>query len=203
MALHPLRRGLAATALSALAVLVVGLAGPTAAHAATANTLTSYTFQAQSTSYWCGPAATRLALTARGYAPAQSTLANALPTDTNGTDSITQVMRVLNSYANVNNWYEHKVINSNSAAEQNLLQYDITFDIDRGYVLVLNVRGGRTDTAGVYHNYPGGHYLTVVGYSSSGAYAVIEDVALGSGHRYTMSLANVAWWVWSTTGYTA
>lgn len=195
-----LRRSLVAALLSA-AVGAVGHASP--ASAATASTLTTYTFQAQQTSYWCGPAATRLALTVRGYAPSQGTLAASLPTDTAGTDSITQVMTVLNSYPNVHNWYEHKVINSNSAAEQNLLKYDIVFDVDRNYALVLNVRGGRYDTAGAYHNYPNGHYLTVVGYTSSGANAVIEDVALGSGHRYTMTLANLSWWIWSTTGYTA
>ncbi|MDI1461246.1 C39 family peptidase [Catellatospora sp. KI3] len=200
---HTLRRGALATLLSVAAAATIGLTSVDTAHAATARTLTTYSFQAQQTGYWCGPAATRLALTQRGYAPSQSSLASKLPTDTAGTDSITQVMRVLNSYANVNGWYEHKVVNSNSAAEQNLLKYDIVFDVDRNYALVLNVRGGRTDTAGVYHNYPGGHYLTVVGYTNSGAYAVIEDVALGSGHRYTMSLANLSWWVWSTTGYTA
>ncbi|GHJ47362.1 hypothetical protein Cs7R123_47040 [Catellatospora sp. TT07R-123] len=200
---YTLRRGTIATVLTLVAAATASVTGAGTADAATAKTLTTYSFQAQQTGYWCGPAATRLALTQRGYAPSQSSLASTLPTDVNGTDSITQVMRVLNSYANVNNWYEHKVVNNNSAAEQNLLKYDIVFDVDRNYALVLNVRGGRTDTAGTYHNYPGGHYLTVVGYTSSGAYAVIEDVALGSGHRYTMSLANLSWWVWSTSGYTA
>jgi len=43
-------------------------------------------FQYQQTGYWCGPAATRIALSARISPPSQQQLANELPTTTNGTD---------------------------------------------------------------------------------------------------------------------
>src|SRR3954451_21066706 len=48
-------------------------------------------FQYQQTGYWCGPAATRIALSARISPPSQQQLANELPTTTNGTDWIGQV----------------------------------------------------------------------------------------------------------------
>ena len=54
-------------------------------------------YQAQSTGYWCGPAATRIALSARMNPPSQQALANQLPTTVNGTDTIDQVRRTLNA----------------------------------------------------------------------------------------------------------
>src|SRR4029079_5726547 len=41
-------------------------------------------FQYQQTGYWCGPAATRIALSARISPPSQQQVANELPTPTNG-----------------------------------------------------------------------------------------------------------------------
>src|SRR5262245_17744084 len=64
-------------------------------------------FQYQQTGYWCGPAATRIALSARISPPSQQQLANELPTTTNGTDWIGQVTRVLNNHLGTG-WYETK-----------------------------------------------------------------------------------------------
>jgi peptidase C39-like protein len=49
-------------------------------------------YQVQSTGYWCGPAATRIALSARIAPPSQQTLADQLGTTTNGTDWIGQAI---------------------------------------------------------------------------------------------------------------
>src|SRR5262249_23003396 len=45
-------------------------------------------YQIQQTGYWCGPASTRIALSARISPPSQQELADQLPTTVNGTDSI-------------------------------------------------------------------------------------------------------------------
>lgn len=58
--------------------------------------IVEHDYQIQETGYWCGAAATRVALSARIAPPTQQALANQLPTTTNGTDWIGQVTRTLN-----------------------------------------------------------------------------------------------------------
>lgn len=94
-------------AISALAVAAGSAATLTsAAPAQAANwVVLNHEYQAQATGYWCGPAATRIALSARIAPPSQQTLANALGTTVNGTDYIGQVTGVLNNYLGTG-WYE-------------------------------------------------------------------------------------------------
>src|SRR5687767_11564958 len=61
-------------------------------------------YETQSTGYWCGPTATKMALSARINPPSQGSLANQLPTSTNGTDWIGQVTRTLNNNLSAS-WY--------------------------------------------------------------------------------------------------
>src|SRR3954454_5425470 len=61
-------------------------------------------YQAQTTSYWCGPTASSMALSARMPAPTQQAMANQLHTTTNGTDWIGQVTGVLNANLKAS-WY--------------------------------------------------------------------------------------------------
>jgi hypothetical protein len=173
----------------------------------------SYSFQTQETYYNCGPASTRLALTALGYYPAQGragdsvssgTVAGMLHTTTDGTDSIYNVTYALNTMGHTS-WYESKLIHYPvPSSELSLLKSDVYYDIARDHVIVANVIGHEYDDAGVYHNYATGHYLTVVGFTQNGADVLIEDVAIASTgrHQYWMSAVNLADWI-ANKGYSA
>ncbi|MFB7211813.1 C39 family peptidase [Streptomyces sp. NPDC056255] len=206
---------LAAAAIAALATAGVLVPAGTAAAQypppeggyPAAKTLSAYKFETQSTYYYCGPAATRLALTQRGKTFSQTTLAGDLKVEQNGkqTDNIGLVTKTLNSRGGTS-WYENKWIPGNTAtsAQVKRLKADIRLDINSGYVIVANVYGTAYDTKGKQHSYNQGHYLTVVGYTSDGDSAVIEDIAIGSsgGHQYTMTTQKLATWI-ASRGYSA
>ncbi|MFF2328891.1 MULTISPECIES: C39 family peptidase [unclassified Streptomyces] len=171
------------------------------------KTLSAYSFQTQSKYYYCGPAATRLALTQRGKTVSQKTLAKDLEVETHEqqTDNIGLVTKALNKRLKTS-WYESKKINGNTASSAAVkrLKADIKYDIYRGHVIVANVYGTAYDTAGTKHTYNQGHYLTVVGYTKSGDRAIIEDIAYKSSsrHRYTMTTKKLATWI-ASKGYSA
>ncbi|MFE7105323.1 C39 family peptidase [Streptomyces sp. NPDC057575] len=206
---------LAAAAITALATAGVLVPAGTAAAQYPApeggypakKTLSSYKFQTQSTYYYCGPAATRLALTQRGRTVSQKTLAGDLKVEQNGkqTDNIGLVTKALNKRGKTS-WYENKWIPGNTAtsAQVKRLKADIRLDINKGYAIVANVYGTAYDTKGRKHAYNQGHYLTVVGYTNSGDSAVIEDIAISSSktHKYTMTTKKLATWI-ATRGYSA
>lgn len=170
-------------------------------HPATAKTL-PITWQGQQTYYYCGPASTRMALSARISPPSQDTLAAALGTDTNGTDDISNVVPVLNQYLGIN-WYERKPVSDPpTQAQRDLLKQDLVFDVDRGYAMVANVVSGWRPPG-----YPSGtiyHYVAVIGYADDGDSAVIADPAGagagGSGwvnvpETYTISTYDLGTWI--------
>lgn len=193
--------------LRVLAVLLAVLGGllVTAApsQAATSKVL-SYQFQWQENYYYCGPAATRIALTARGYYYSQSYIAGQLGTTTNGTNSAADTTRVLNNLG-YTGFYETKWIPGSMAtqAEIDRLRWDLVYDIDRNYPIVANVVGTAIDTDGDAHSYAGGHYLTVVGYSNDGATAKLADPADAYGYGwYWMDTTRLANWI-AERGYSA
>ncbi|MFE7042654.1 C39 family peptidase [Streptomyces atratus] len=206
---------LAAAAVAALAT--VGILVPAGSAAAqyptpdrvipTSKTLSAYKFQKQKENYYCGPAATRLALTQRGKKVSQKTLAGDLKVEQNGkqTDNIGLVTKVLNKRLK-GSPYKNKWIPGNDAttAQVKRLKKDIKDDINKGYVIVANVYGTAYDTKGRKHAYNQGHYLTVVGYTNSGDNAVIEDIAISSSktHKYTMTTKKLATWI-ASKGYSA
>ncbi|MCX5343805.1 C39 family peptidase [Streptomyces atratus] len=171
----------------------------------TSKTLSTYKFQQQKTFYYCGPAATRLALTQQGKIVSQKTLAKNLKVEENGqqTDNIDLVTKVLNKRLK-GSPYKSKWIPGDDAtsAEVKRLKKDIKDNINKGYVVVANVYGTAYDTAGKKHAYNQGHYLTVVGYTKSGDRAVIEDIAKSKGHKYTMTTKKLATWI-ASKGYSA
>jgi hypothetical protein len=180
----------------------VVLAG-TPASAATSREL-PYEFQWQANYYYCGPAATRIALTGRGYYYTQDYIASRLGTTTNGTNSAADTTRVLNSLGGTS-FYETKWIPGGSAtrAEIDRLVWDVVYDIDRGYPLVANVVGSAMDTDGDWHSYSGGHYLTVTGYSVDGWRAKLADPADANGYGwYWMDTERLAHWI-AARGYSA
>lgn len=134
-------------------------------------------FEYQQTSYRCGPAATRIALSARGVAVTQQLMADALPTDENGTDWIGQVTAVLSGYVG---WYETKEMPNDppTQAQRDLLWDDITLDLGKGYAPVTNI-------VAPPGNHPPGypsdqtiwHYFTVIGYNPDNQEVLIADPA--------------------------
>ncbi|HEY3562895.1 MAG TPA: C39 family peptidase [Kribbella sp.] len=135
-------------------------------------------FQYQQTGYWCGPAATRIALSARISPPSQQQLANELPTTTNGTDWIGQVTRVLNNHLGTG-WYETKEMPNDppTQAQRDLLWRDIVLDIDNNYPIVANIVAPANNHPPGYPNYTIYHYFTVIGYDSGDMTVLIADPA--------------------------
>ena len=138
----------------------------------------SIDFQYQQTGYWCGPAATRIALSARMSAPSQQELANQLGTDEDGTDWIGQVTGVLNNRLNTG-YYETKEMPNvpPTQAQRDLLWNDIQYDIDRGYAIVANIVAPASNHPPGYPNYTIYHYFTVIGYDTSDSTVLIADPA--------------------------
>ena len=174
---------------------------PVTAARAAARTL-PYTWQGQSRYYYCGPAATRIALSARMSPPSQDTLAASLGTDTDGTDDAANVVATMNHFLNTT-WYERKPVSDPpTQAQRDLLKQDLVFDVDRGYAIVANVVSGWRPPG-----YPSGtiyHYVAVVGYADNGDSAVIADPAgAGAGgsswsnvpKTYTISTWNLGTWI--------
>jgi hypothetical protein len=135
-------------------------------------------FQYQQTGYWCGPAATRIALSARISPPSQQQLANELPTTTNGTDWIGQVTRVLNNHLGTG-WYETKEMPNDppTQAQRDLLWRDVVLDIDNNYPIVANIVAPAGNHPPGYPNYTIYHYFTVIGYDDSDQTVLIADPA--------------------------
>ena len=140
-------------------------------------------YQVQETGYWCGPAATRIALSARGVYRSQGDLAAELGTHTGGTDWIGQVTRVLGGYVG---WYETKEMPNDppTQAQKDLLWRDIVLDIDNGYAIVANIVAppgnqppGYPPDQTIYH------YFTVIGYDDVNRTVLIADPASFSGNQ--------------------
>lgn len=152
-------------------------------------------YQVQSTGYWCGPAATRIALSARISPPSQATLAAQLGTTVNGTDSITQVTGVLNADLGTG-WYETKQMPNDppTQAQRNLLWNDVVLDINNNYPIVANIVAppgnqppGYPSDQTIYH------YFTVIGYDDANSTVLIADPASFSGNQiYWLSFNQLA-----------
>jgi hypothetical protein len=163
-------------------------------HTDTANTL-SIDYQVQQTGYWCGPAATRIALSARISPPSQADLAAQLGTTENGTDYIGQVTGVLNNDLGTG-WYETKNMPNDppTQAQRDLLWNDIVLDINNNYPIVANIVAppgnqppGYPSDQTIYH------YFTVIGYDDANSTVLIADPASFSGNQiYWLSFDQLA-----------
>jgi hypothetical protein len=193
----------------------IGVAGaiamtPTAAQAAPlipgapeTYRIPSYDNQLQPNGFYCGPAATRIALTAHGFTPPQVGIAGALGTTEAGTASINEVTRVLNNHVGAR--YGSVEISNRDAtqAQTDQLQRDVVYSINQNDPVVANVAGTTMDTDGEYHSYPGGHYLTITGYTDEGRRVIVTDPAdrVGS-NEYQVPTDWMADWI-ATRGYTS
>jgi hypothetical protein len=184
-----MRLRLLAAVMATTATLTVGaLAAPAIAGAAPVSTRSQHVlnvdYQVQDTGYWCGPAATRIALSARGINVSQADMAAQLGTTTNGTDWIGQVTGVLDNYVG---WYETKEMPNDppTQGQRDLLWNDIVLDINNGYAIVANIVAppgnqppGYPSDQTIYH------YFTVIGYDDSNMTVYIADPASFSGNQF-------------------
>nr|WP_091556852.1 C39 family peptidase [Micromonospora pattaloongensis] len=160
--------------------------------------------QLQPNYYYCGPAATRIALSADGHAMDMDAIAAKLGTTTDGTNSAEDITRVLNGVLG-GDTYKMTTIPGPTAkpAEVDKLKADVVRAVDGGRAVVANIAGTATDIEGGSHSFEGGHYLTVVGYSDKGNTVEIADPANPAGAvTYKMTTDTLANWI-ATRGYAA
>ncbi|MEU8050258.1 MULTISPECIES: C39 family peptidase [Micromonospora] len=162
-----------------------------------------YDYEAQTTYYYCGPAAVRNALSATGIDGTQDDLAARLGTTEMGTNSAYDTTRVLNEMVK-GEPYRTRLIPGGAAtpAETERLRADVVKAVSAGRGVVVNIAGDATDVDGGWHSFPGGHYIAVVGYRDSGRTVRIADSADPAVPAYWISTAALAHWA-ATRGYSA
>ncbi|WP_189198438.1 C39 family peptidase, partial [Micromonospora fulviviridis] len=194
-----------------------GIAGPAiAAHAAPAENTTKVTtdrkghgereldvrYEAQPNFYYCGPAATRNAISVLGKNIDVDAMAKEMGTTEAGTNSINDITPVLNK--ETGKTYRSVEIRDGKADDKqtDTLRADIVRTVDDGRAVVANIAGTATDTDGNTHSFEGGHYISVVGYRDNGKTVTIADSADPNMASYRMSVDNLADWI-ATRGYSA
>ncbi|MEU8259231.1 C39 family peptidase [Micromonospora sp. NPDC048999] len=169
--------------------------------ATAAGAIADYQYQAQPNGYYCGPASTRIALSAEGMQVSQDKLASELGTTLNGTDSAFDITRVLNDHTGGK--YKTTEIQDNVATQAQIdqLRADVKTAVDQGRPVVANILGTALDVDGVAHSYTG-HYLTVVKYKDDGNTVLIADPASPGEPTYWMNVTDLANWI-ASRGYSS
>ncbi|GGS09494.1 hypothetical protein GCM10010169_62790 [Micromonospora fulviviridis] len=200
-----------------IAATAGGIAGPAiAAHAAPAENTTKAVadrkghgereldvrYEAQPNFYYCGPAATRNAISVLGKNIDVDAMAKEMGTTEAGTNSINDITPVLNK--ETGKTYRSVEIKDGKADDKqtDTLRADIVRTVDDGRAVVANIAGTATDTDGNTHSFEGGHYISVVGYRDNGKTVTIADSADPNMASYRMSVDNLADWI-ATRGYSA
>ncbi|NES26416.1 phytochelatin synthase [Micromonospora terminaliae] len=173
---------------------VAAHAAPSAAVKGKGERSAGYEYEAQPNFFYCGPASTRIALSAEGKEVSQDELAAKLGTTENGTDSAIDITRVLNEYTGGK--YKTTEIRDDVATKEQVerLRADVKAAVDQGRPVVANILGGALDIDGVEHSYPG-HYLTVVEYKDDGNTVLIADPASPNEPTYWMDVTELANWI--------
>ena len=165
--------------------------------------LTNSEVQIQPNYYYCGPAATRIALSAHGKAMNFDDIAGLLGTTESGTNSAFDVTKALNKVLGSNRYHTTEIKGQRATPqEMDKLQADIARAVSHGDVVVANIAGTVADTDGMIHSYEGGHYLTVIGYSDHGRMARIGDPASPDKPTYSLSTIDLANWI-ASRGYSS
>ncbi|HVH43594.1 MAG TPA: C39 family peptidase [Labilithrix sp.] len=142
-------------------------------------------YEVQHTPFWCGPASTRIALSARIHPPHQAGLAWDLGTTIAGTDYIGQVTGVLNRYLGPGT-YETRTLPNDPITpwEKDRLWRDIVASIDNNFPLVANI-------VAPPHNHPPGypnstiyHYFTIIGYNPDNRQVFVADPGFFGGNAF-------------------
>ncbi|SIN13688.1 C39 family peptidase [Micromonospora cremea] len=160
-------------------------------------------YEAQPNFYYCGPAATRNALSVQGKNIDVDAMAKEMGTTEAGTNSINDITPVLNKETG-KDAYRSVEISSSSADDKQTgkLRADIVHTVDEGRAVVANIAGTTTDVDGAVHSFEGGHYISVVGYRDGGETVKIADSADPNMASYWISVDNLADWI-ATRGYSA
>jgi len=161
---------------------------------ATTWTVVNIQYQVQSTSFWCGPAATRIALSARIAPPSQQTLANQLGTTSNGTDWIGQVTGVLNADLGGAFYSTTEMPNDPpSPAQRDQLWRDVVLGVDANFPIVANIVAPASNHPPGYPDETIFHYFTAIGYNPNTREVYIADPANFSGNsQYWLTLDKLA-----------
>jgi Peptidase_C39 like family len=158
-------------------------------------------YEAQPNFYYCGPAATRNALSVQGKDINVDAMAKEMGTTENGTNSINDITPVLNKETGKNAYHSVEISNPTADDKQtDKLRDDIVRTVDDGRAVVANIAGTSTDTDGNTHSYEGGHYISVIGYRDDGKVVTIADSADPNMASYRISVEHLADWV-ATRGY--
>ncbi|MFJ5615117.1 C39 family peptidase [Micromonospora sp. NPDC093243] len=159
-------------------------------------------YEAQPNFYYCGPAATRNALSVQGKNINVDDMAKEMGTTEAGTNSINDITPVLNKETGKADAYHSvEIRNSNADDKQtDTLRADIVRTVDDGRAVVANIAGTSTDTDGTTHSFEGGHYISVVGYRDGGQTVKIADSADPNMASYWISTEHLADWI-ATRGY--
>ncbi|NYF58894.1 C39 family peptidase [Micromonospora purpureochromogenes] len=134
-----------------------------------------FDYQRQPNSYYCAPAATRIALSTQGKVVSQREVADKLGTTSDGTDSVDATTRVLNEMTA--GGYETTEITGAEADPQQEaeLRNNVVEAVDANRGVVANIMGTAVDTEGHRYSYEGGHYLSIVGYRDGGETMKVAD----------------------------
>lgn len=143
-------------------------------------------YEAQPNGWWCGPTATRIALSARmSSPPSLQWLADDLPTTVNGTDWIGQVTKTLNKVLKAERYRTTEMPNDPpTQAQHDQLWDDIMVSIGNNYALVTNIVAPPSNhPPGYPNNETIYHYFAVVGYDSDAMKVYIADPASFAGNQ--------------------
>ncbi|MCZ7374938.1 C39 family peptidase [Micromonospora sp. WMMC250] len=158
-------------------------------------------YEAQPNFYYCGPAATRNALSVQGKDINVDAMAKEMGTTEAGTNSINDITPVLNKETGKNAYRSVEISSPDADAKQtDQLRADIVRTVDDGRAVVANIAGTSTDTNGTTHSYEGGHYISVVGYRDNGTIVTIADSADPNQASYQITVEHLADWI-ATRGY--
>ncbi|MEH0936933.1 C39 family peptidase [Micromonospora psammae] len=158
-------------------------------------------YEAQPNFYYCGPAATRNALSVLGKNIDVDAMAKLMGTTEAGTDSINDITPVLNKETRKDAYRSVEIRGARADDKQtDTLRADIVRTVGDGRALVANIAGTATDTDGVTHSFEGGHYISVIGYRDGGDTVTIADSADPDMASYRMSVEKLADWI-ATRGY--
>jgi hypothetical protein len=185
-----------------------GVAGDPSIHSDSSGPTTrvlNVHYEIQQTTYWCGPTATEIVLSARTSPPGQAALAQQLGTTTNGTDWIGQVTGVLNSNLGGYGWYTTREMPDDPPTQQqhDLLWHDLVRAVDDGFPFVANIVAPPSNHPPGYPNSTIYHYFAAIGYDSGAGRVYIADPADFQGNQlYWLTFEQFATLI-PPKGYTA
>ncbi|MFV2101235.1 C39 family peptidase [Micromonospora sp. LOL_024] len=158
-------------------------------------------YEAQPNFYYCGPAATRNALSVQGKNIDVHAMAKQMGTTEAGTNSINDITPVLNKETGKDVYKSVEIPGARAEAKQvEKLREDVVRTVDGGRAVVANIAGTTTDTDGTTHAFEGGHYISVVGYHDNGDTVTVADSADPAQASYQVSIDALANWI-ASRGY--